>query len=93
MAVLIKADGTHYTVTLSLGEAEHFADLRRLVDGYVEMIDLGKPYVMVINEDGQLLGLPHNAGATGLLLKYTRLIDEIVGPVVIGQLGDNGVLR
>ncbi|MSQ55780.1 MAG: DUF3846 domain-containing protein [Betaproteobacteria bacterium] len=55
-----------------------FADLQKLVGGYVEVIKLPAGKVAIINEDGLPLGLAHNAAASA------RLGYRLVGTVVIG---------
>ena len=57
-------------------------ELQRMVSGYVEMVDLGK-YYLVVNEEGKLRHMRPNPVATSWLFLATGNYDEIVGPALL----------
>ena len=57
-------------------------ELQRMVSGYIEMVDLGK-YYLVVNEEGKLHHLRPNPIATSWLFLATGSYDEIVGPALL----------
>ena len=77
-AVLIQVDGTSKEVTLT---GNTLRELQKLVGGYIEVVSgiiLDRPdIVMVINEEGKLMGLPTNIIASIL---YG---DTIVGDAIL----------
>lgn len=59
--------------------------LQKAVDGYIEIINLGKK-VMIVNEEGMLLHLPVNEMATLLLQAVSRFpVNPVLGNVVIAD--------
>jgi hypothetical protein len=66
-------------------------ELQKQVGGYIELLPLKivpefklQDVVMVMNEEGKLLGLPMNQMATDLLTRnYPKSTDVIVGDVLI----------
>jgi hypothetical protein len=66
-------------------------ELQKQVDGYIELLPLKRvpefkltDAIMVMNEEGKLLGLPMNQMATDLLTRnYPKSTDVIVGDVLI----------
>lgn len=66
-------------------------ELQKQVGGYIEMLPLKSvpefkltDAIMVLNEEGKLLGLPMNQMATDLLTRnYPKSTDVIVGDVLI----------
>jgi hypothetical protein len=54
------------------------AKLQTLVGGYIEKIDLPDRKIVLVDEEGQLKGLPLNRTASALVGK------PLVGPVVVG---------
>lgn len=57
-------------------------ELRRIVGGNIELIDLGKRY-LVVNEDGKLMRLPYNTMATNWMLVAIGGSDFIVGDALL----------
>ena len=79
MAVLIKANGEESVVTdLSL------ENLQKLVDGYIEIVPTIDGRLLVLNEEGKIIGLPKNPKATKLTNGIINQGDYIVGDVVVG---------
>jgi hypothetical protein len=80
-AKLIKANGEVTTVRPKNGMDFQLDELNEMVGGYIEVIrPPGMPgVIMVINEEGKLKNLPHNAIAS----KFWHHADPIVGNVLL----------
>lgn len=83
MAVLIKADGKRQKVEPKNGEKFKLEELQGYVDGYIEAIILDDDTVMVVNEEGKLLGLPYNQLASIKFLQEKGYHEPIVGDVLV----------
>ena len=60
----------------------HLKELQDVVGGYIERLKTEGGNIIVINEEGKLLGLPVNDKASEL---YNNPQDNIVGDVLIGK--------
>lgn len=81
MATIYRADGRIETVEPANGTNFTLEELQAIVDGRIEICEtVFTDEILVINEEGKLLGLPINWHATGLY-KYGK-IDPIVGDVL-----------
>jgi len=87
-ALVIRANGasteiacTRFDVIPNTG----LASLQAAVGGFIEAVRLGNDAIMYVNEEGLLLGLPHNHVATSLYRQFYPAIlrQEIVGDVII----------
>ena len=78
MAQIIKADGTKIDVTPKNGTDFQLSELQEVVGGYIEIVETIDKQIMVVNEEGKLIGLPFNEEATRLV-RY----DVIVGDVLV----------
>lgn len=58
-------------------------ELKSVVGGYIEIVPLEEGYSMVVNEEGKLLNLPINEGATRVYRASRNTEDFIVGNVLI----------
>lgn len=69
-SILFKADGTK-SIYPPRGKHYTLEELQRAVSGYIEIVHVGRR-LLVVNEEGRILGLTHNSGAsaiaTGLVL-------------------------
>ena len=81
-AFLEKADGTKRFIEPENGTDFSLKELQGYVGGYIEIISLGRGERMVVNEEGKLLGLPYNDGAT-FWCRVAGLGHTIVGDAVI----------
>ena len=63
-SVLHKSDGTSRPFSPADGKTFSLKEVQEMVGGYVEMIPLSTDRIMLINEEGKLLGLPRNDMAT-----------------------------
>lgn len=81
MAILYRTDGTFTEVCPENGRYFSLEELQRYVGGYIEYVETTDPdHLMVINEDGRLLGKLLNFVATALY----NYGGTIVGDVVVG---------
>jgi hypothetical protein len=72
MSIVISPDGNVENLTDT-----KLKTLQEAVGGYIEIIDIGNGEVLIVNEEGNMLGLPPNHVATKMLGK------SIVGNVVL----------
>lgn len=77
-------------------EKTMLAELQQLVGGYIEVVRprwLRSPYLMIVNEEGHLKGLPENFIGCMLYesISYDRTVfgSQIVGDIVIMKSGYN----
>lgn len=86
-AVWIKTDGQEKEVKPKNGNYFLLRELRGFVGGNIEMVELVTGEMMVLNEEGKLLGLPHNRTATLLFNAGNRAwYDPICGDVLVCSL-------
>lgn len=80
MATLIKTDGTKTWVIPDNGQVFTLEQLQVYVGGYIEVIriptEIHPDYVMIVNEEGLIVGLEHNPVATQIAGQF------IVGPAI-----------
>lgn len=82
MGKVIKSDGTTVELLPKNGTDYTLDEMQEVVGGLIEIIPcFDETKVMVINEEGKLLGLPYNEKAT--LLAKIAWWDSIVGDVLI----------
>lgn len=70
------------------GEKFELEQLQKIVGGYIEVVLLtinpdGKKVYMIVNEEGELNGLPLNPIATAMFQECRKTDDVIVGDVLI----------
>lgn len=83
MAVVIRTDGTMDALHPKNNKVFTLEELKSIVGGYIEIIPLDDFYSMVVNEEGKLLNLPINEGATRYYRKSRNTDDFIVGNALI----------
>ena len=83
MAVIYKANGEKQEVTPENGKDFKLKQLQKIVGGLIEIFKLGNGEIMVINEEGKLLGLPYNQDATTLYQNRFGAFDFVVGDVLV----------
>lgn len=81
-AQIIKPDGTSIEVDPRNKSDFQADELHEIVQGYFEILRLSKTQLMVVNEEGKLLNLEYNHGAT-LACNLAGIKDIIVGNVLI----------
>ena len=83
MAIVIKTDGTKDALQPKNNKVFTLEELKSVVGGYIEIVQLTENYLMVINEEGKLLNLPINVIATRMYRASRNTEDFIVGNVLI----------
>lgn len=82
MDYIIKTDGTKIKIAPD-AKTYTLEEMQEIVGGYIEFVWLSPFYLMVVNEEGKLNGLPMNDSATDLLRLYKDTTDFIVGDVLV----------
>lgn len=87
MAQLIKANGETSKVLPGNGKVFTLQELQSFVGGYIEFRHIDGE-IMVMNEEGKLMGLPNNDEATNVLMELKAIAsdDYVVGDVLICNL-------
>jgi len=86
MAILIPAYGERSTITGEDSGKFSLAQLRAVVGGYIEIVNLRRGLLMICNEDGKRLQLPVNEFATQLYrFTHPGIADVIVGDVLVAR--------
>lgn len=80
--VIIYPDGT-IKEAVKAGEAFTLEELQRHVCGLIQVVPLDDDSLMIMNEEGKLLGMAGNDRATRIFQKYNGGHDPIVGPAII----------
>jgi hypothetical protein len=57
-------------------------EMQEVVGGYIEFLYLKNNLVMIVNEEGKMIGLPYNPKAT-LLVQENNINEIIVGDVLV----------
>lgn len=81
-ATIYKSNGEEVSVTPANGETFTLKELRDIVHGYIEIITLSNPLVMIVNEEGIIEELPMNVKASQIAASYHRG-SFIVGDVLV----------
>lgn len=90
MATLYKVDGIIKEVKPKNGKKFKYEELRKIVDGMVEIVGLPSGRAIVVNEEGKLIGLQYNTEASKVwnkeypIEKYPNNNDQtIVGDALV----------
>lgn len=84
MATIFHTDGTREKVSPANGSDFRLEEMQRMVGGIIEIVYFDDNTVMVINEEGKLLGLPLNMDATVIFrAHYPDSNDYIVGDALV----------
>ena len=87
MATLYKTDGTRSIVKPNNGRDFSLEELKKFVGGYIEIVYLDDS-LMVVNEEGKLMGLELNMAATNLYGHYIGVGEYIVGDALVCRQGE-----
>ena len=89
MAKWIKTSGEVVEVSPKReGMVFSLEELKEFVGGYIECVFLNDHQVLVVNEEGKLIGLPYNHIATETYnIAFQPNRDVIVGNVLLCELG------
>ena len=74
--VIVKRPDEEGHVTWISGSLEN---LQRTVEGYIETVTLSSDCVIICNEEGRLLGLPHNCRICGVDFVGTIIVAGVRG--------------
>lgn len=88
MGKLIKTDGTIKDVKPENGKFYTLKEMQDYVDGYIQVIDLGRSGCMIVDEEGKIRGKAVNVEATKKAIKHLMFGDFIVGDVLICRKGE-----
>lgn len=88
MATIIYSNGKADTITPKQGQTFTLQELQEYVDGYIQLIPLGQGEIMILNEEGKLLGLPDNESATTFWRQLLPNAPELVGNVIIAKMSE-----
>lgn len=80
----IKSDGTTENLVFSK-KMITLKELQDSVSGYIEFIWLNDNKILVVNEDGKIMGLPENFQATAII-KEQGINDYVVGNALLIDL-------
>jgi hypothetical protein len=77
VATLLRADGTEEEVLPENGGQFSTNELRFFVGGLPEVVYLGNDTVIVVNDEGHLIGLPLNRRASSLY-RHTPIVGDVL---------------
>lgn len=85
MRKAILVDPVRGFVMMDIGETgdEQYESIRDTVGGILQCVPLGNGLFMWCHDEGKLIGLPVNGGASLLWRYFHRATDFIAGPAVI----------
>ena len=84
MAQILYASGDVKNVEPKNGKDFQYEELKEIVGGYIEIVYLSDKQIMVVNEEGKLIGLPFYLMATEAYRLATQPNnDTIVGDVLL----------
>ena len=81
-AQVLMTDGIVLKAEPKNGTDFSLEELQQIVGGYIEVLYLSKSQIMVVNDEGKLLGLGLNHNAT-LAAQMAGIDDIIVGDVLV----------
>lgn len=65
--LLLGVDGTMRSIFPSKGDEYSLREAQAWVGGYIEIVKINEDWILVVNEDGIAMGLPHNELASQLV--------------------------
>ena len=82
---IVKTDGSKNVITPKNGKKFELEELQEIVGGYIQAIRLSESQSMIVNENGKLYNLEHNAEASVIAHSEKAIFDTdfIVGDAVI----------
>lgn len=83
MGKIYKTDGTITATEPKNGTDYSLEELQSIVGGFIEVLYLNDDEIMVLNEEGKILGLDLNDNATELISEAGMWDDFIVGDVLV----------
>ena len=83
MAKIIFPNGAELEVMPSNGTDFSLSEMQAVVGGYIEVLRLDNKELIVVNEEGKLMGLDVNDKATRYMKANSRYDDVLVGNVLV----------
>lgn len=91
MAKIYKTNGEVIEVSPKNGKTFELEELQAIVEhkvdgvsyNYIEIINLRDGRLMVLNEEGKLIGAPMNNNATDIFVQCFGVFDIVVGNVLV----------
>ena len=83
MAQIIKTNGQVIETAPKNGTDFQLEELKSIVGGYIEIVNLRDGRLICLNEEGKLYNLPYNNKATDIFRAAFRTNDFIVGDVLV----------
>ena len=86
MAKIYKANGEVLDIEPKNGTDFQLEELQAIVEGHIELVYLPNNQLMVLNEEGKIMGLPYNENATkqcSVVFCESGCFDFIVGDALI----------
>lgn len=82
--IIYRANGDKESISPKNGKYYTLPELQQIVGGYIEQVTpRGSEDSLIVNEEGKLLGLRHNATATSWLRNHGIYDDYIVGDALL----------
>ena len=78
---ILYVDGREEFIEPKNGTDFSLEELQTIVDGHIEIVQIGDERIMVVNEEGRLLNLPHNYAASRITSPLGFV--DIVGNVLV----------
>lgn len=83
MAKVIYTDGRVEDITLNPKDTQSWVEtVKGILDGYIETVRLTRDKILIVNEEGKLIGLEYNQLAT-YLLERVGIDDYICGNAIL----------
>lgn len=76
MASIIRSKGVVEDITPKNGKKFSLKEAQTVVGGLVQLVRLANDCILLVNEEGKLLGLPYNEVATACIIKTTRVLEQ-----------------
>ena len=83
MGMIIEPDGTRTEVRPKNGKNYKLEEMQKIVGGLVEIVQLTKGVIMVVNEEGLLVSLLFNVVASNMYQAFLNTPGHIVGTVLV----------
>lgn len=80
--IYARANGSYREVSPMNGQCYTLLELQAYVGGYIEIVELFNNRLLVVNEEGKMHGLPHNAIATAWMVATGRK-DYVAGDALL----------
>ena len=82
---LVSVDGSITEISPINGKEFELEEVQRKVEGYIQIVQLNEDRIMIVNENGKIVGLRYNFIATGIAEMFHALWagDYICGEAIV----------